>query len=154
MSSNLRELAEKYADVLTRISEVESRGVALNQPQGIAARFASLFTPYQEQFYVIHFDAKLREMRIELVYQGTGNNIQISPRDVFRNAIVYGADSIALVHNHPSGDPTPSSDDVNATRRLKEAGALLGIDVVDHIVVGSAIHYVSMRQSHLCGWSD
>ena len=68
-------------------------------------------------------------------HKGTAHSVEIHPRDVFRRAIRSNAAGIALAHNHPSGDPTPSPEDLELTRRLVECGRLLGIPVVDHVVM-------------------
>lgn len=80
---------------------------------------------------------------------GSLNASIVHPREVFRIAIERSAASIILAHNHPSGDPTPSEEDLAITRRLQEGGALLGISLVDHVVVGSRDHWVSMRERRL-----
>ena len=77
---------------------------------------------------------------------GTQNTSVIEPRDVFREATRGGAAAIVIFHTHPSGDPTPSADDVALTGRLAAAGALMGIDVVDHVVLGD-MTYVSFKES-------
>jgi DNA repair protein RadC len=70
------------------------------------------------------------------------------PRDVFREATIAGASAVALFHNHPSGDPTPSKDDVELTQRMVEAGEIVGIDVVEHIILADASYY-SLRKAKL-----
>lgn len=72
---------------------------------------------------------------MEVVIIGTVNSSLIHPREVFKTSILSNASSVIIFHNHPSGDPTPSNEDKNITRRLKEAGQILGIDVLDHIIV-------------------
>jgi len=89
-------------------------------------------------------DAKHRAMRTAVLAVGTLNSSIVEPRDVFREAAIGGATAIVLFHNHPSGDPTPSSDDVALTRRLVAAGELIGIDVVDHVILGDA-RYCSVK---------
>ena len=68
----------------------------------------------------------------------------VHPRETFQAAVKRGAAAVILVHNHPSGDPTPSDDDIKITKRLKEAGDILGISVLDHVIVGDG-NYVSLR---------
>lgn len=80
-----------------------------------------------------------------VVSVGTASASLVHPREVFREAIKRGACSVILAHNHPSGDPTPSGDDLALTRRLRQAGELLGIFLADHIIVGSDC-YVSLKQ--------
>jgi DNA repair protein RadC len=98
-----------------------------------------------EQFGILLLDAKHRAMRAAVLAVGTLNSAAVVPRDVFRVAAVGGATAIVLFHNHPSGDPSPSPDDVALTRRMVAAGELLGIEVVDHVILGDA-RYCSVTQ--------
>lgn len=99
-------------------------------------------TPYfldkrdAEEFLVVNLDTQHRPIRIVRVTRGTLNASLVHPREVFRAAIADCAAAIILAHNHPSGDPTPSQDDIATTSRLKQAGDIIGIRVLDHIVVG------------------
>ena len=88
-------------------------------------------------------------MGIEEIYIGNVNSSVVRPAEVFRPAIRGNATSILAVHNHPSGDPTPSGADVSITRDLVEAGNLLGLDLLDHLVIGSGQRYVSMKEARL-----
>lgn len=97
---------------------------------------ASLASLRQERFYVVLLDGKGRMMRELRVSEGTLTASLVHPREVFRAAIREAAASVILVHNHPSGDPTPSPEDVALTTRLRAAGDLVGVKVVDHVVVG------------------
>jgi len=102
----------------------------------------------QEQLRVILLDTKHHVLGTRLVYQGGVNAVVIRLGDVFREAVACGAATIVLVHNHPSHDPTPSGDDVHLTREAAQAGKLLGIDVLDHIIVARD-GYVSLRNAGL-----
>jgi DNA repair protein RadC len=99
-----------------------------------------------EQFGVVLLDTKHRVMKTTIVASGTLNSTVVEPRDVFREALVAGAAAIVAFHNHPSGDPSPSPEDDELTRRLKAAGLLMGIDVVDHVILGDA-RYSSFRET-------
>ena len=90
----------------------------------------------QEQLRVVVLDTKNRVLRTVTLYQGSVNSAQVRVAEVFRDAVRTNAPAVAVVHNHPSGDPTPSSADVQLTVELCRAGQLLGIDVLDHLVVG------------------
>ena len=90
----------------------------------------------QERFYVLMLDGKGRMMREVRVSEGSLTASIVHPREVFRAAIREAAASVILVHNHPSGDPTPSPEDVALTGRLRTAGDLVGVKVVDHVVIG------------------
>jgi DNA repair protein RadC len=98
-----------------------------------------------EQFGIILLDSKHRVMRTAVLAVGTLNSSIVQPRDVFREAAIGGAAAIVIFHNHPSGDPSPSPDDVALTRRLVAAGTLIGIDVVDHLILGD-VRYWSMKE--------
>lgn len=105
----------------------------------------------QESVRVVLLNQRKRLIRVEEVFIGTGNESFANPAEILRRAIVLSAQSIILVHNHPSGDPTPSHADHKVTKRLHEASALIGIELVDHIIIGSpsAAHpsgYFSFRE--------
>jgi len=90
----------------------------------------------KEEFHALLLDNRHRMLREVLVTRGTLDASLISPREVFRLAVVEGATAVILMHNHPSGDPTPSPDDRVVTRQVAEAGRTLGIPVLDHVIVG------------------
>jgi DNA repair protein RadC len=90
----------------------------------------------EERFGIVMLDAKQRLLRSEILSVGTLDSSIAHPREVFRVATLASAAALALFHNHPSGDPMPSPDDVLLTRRLVAAGDVMGIDVVDHVILG------------------
>ncbi len=102
----------------------------------------------QENFRILVLNTKNQVMACELISVGGLNFASLTPRDVFKGPLRRGAASIILCHNHPSGDPTPSNEDVEITRRIQEAGRLLGIEVLDHLVIGENC-YVSLRERGL-----
>ncbi|MHB1421230.1 MAG: RadC family protein [Bacillota bacterium] len=91
----------------------------------------------REHFRCILLNTKNRVIRVETVSVGSLNSSIVHPREVFKSPVRHSAAAIILVHNHPSGDPTPSREDLEVTRRLVEAGKILGIDVLDHIIIGN-----------------
>lgn len=91
-----------------------------------------------ESFQILLLNTRKRLIRMEEVSEGTLDTILVHPRDVFRAAIAANAAAVVLVHNHPSGDPSPSEADIKVTRDLFRAGHLLKIEVVDHIIIGRA----------------
>lgn len=99
----------------------------------------------QEHFQVILLNIKNQVLGVELVFVGGLASSPVHPREVFKSAIRKSAAGVILVHNHPSGDPSPSREDMEVTRRLTEAGKLLGIEVLDHLVIGDN-KYVSFRE--------
>jgi len=124
-----------YARRAPKIGRASERMI-LDQPVRVHALMAPLVRgQMQESFFVILIDVRNRLIATVEVARGTLTSVEVHPREVFRPAVEHAAAGIILCHNHPSGDPTPSVDDVALTRRLCAAGALLGIPVVDHVVV-------------------
>ena len=102
----------------------------------------------QEELRVILLNTRNRVQKIEKVYRGSLNSSQVRVGEIFKGAIRRNVAAIIVVHNHPSGDPTPSPDDVAITRAMVEAGQLLDIQVLDHLVVGQG-RYVSLKERGL-----
>jgi DNA repair protein RadC len=98
-----------------------------------------------EQFGVILLDTKHRVLRTRILSVGTLDASVVAPREVFREATAVNAAAVIVFHNHPSGDPTPSTDDVELTQRLVAAGVVMGISVIDHIILGD-VRYCSLRE--------
>lgn len=102
----------------------------------------------QEEFWVAVLDTRNRVMALVTLYRGSVNSSQIRIAEVFRKAIIENAPAIVIAHNHPSGDPDPSPNDVAITREIVRAGKLLDIQVLDHLVIGHD-RYVSLKQREL-----
>ncbi len=121
--------------------------VRIERPHEMAAYLLPQFgSRAMEQFGIVLLDARNRVIRTAVIASGTQDQVNVEPRDVFREAALGGAVAIAAFHNHPSGDPTPSQDDVELTRRLQAAGVLMGIELVDHVVLGDG-RYCRIRES-------
>lgn len=104
----------------------------------------------REQVIVCCLDNKNQPVSINVVSVGILNSSLVHPREVFKTAILSNAASIILFHNHPSGDPEPSQEDINITTRIKDAGAILGIELLDHIIIGSEESFCSLKErSHI-----
>lgn len=130
-----------YLDALSKVK--------INEPSTIANLFMDEMRYLQkEHFRVVLLDTKNQIIATEEISVGTLNASIVHPRDVFRAAIKRNANSIILIHNHPSGDPTPSREDINISHRLLEAGNLIGIKVLDHIIIGDN-KYVSFKEKNL-----
>jgi DNA repair protein RadC len=95
----------------------------------------------QEIFWALLLDAKHRKLREVRIAEGSLTAALVHPREVFAPAVRESAAALVLVHNHPSGDPSPSPEDRQITRRLREAGELVGVRVLDHVIVGADAHY-------------
>lgn len=104
----------------------------------------------QESFHALMLDGRHRLIAEQEVTVGTLNASLVHPREVFREAIRMAAAALVVVHNHPSGDPSPSGEDRRVTERLRAAGALLGIELIDHVIVASGGHF-SFREAGLLG---
>ena len=100
----------------------------------------------RELFVVLHLSAKHRINSVEAVATGTLCATLVHPREVYKGALLANACAIALAHNHPSGDPTPSPEDLTLTRQLMAAGEVMGVRVLDHVVLGDEC-YVSLRET-------
>ena len=123
--------------------------VRLATPREAAAFLMPMFgSRPAEQFGIVLLDTKHRVLRTTVLTLGSLNASVVEPRDVYREAALGGAAAIVAFHNHPSGDPSPSPDDVVLTRRLAAAGALMGIDLVDHIILGE-VRYCSFKEMSL-----
>jgi DNA repair protein RadC len=121
----------------------------LSTPEAVGRYLLPIFGGHREErFGVVMLDAKNRLIRAELISVGTVDASLAHPREVFRAATVASASSIAVFHNHPSGDPRPSDDDVALTRQLVGAGDVMGIRVVDHIILGDG-RWFSFRAARL-----
>ena len=141
------------AQRLTRETYPESP--LMDQPERVADLLREENRPYTvENLQIILLNTRRRLIGVQNISQGTLDTLLVHPREVFAAAIVKRASAIVLVHNHPSGDPTPSEADIKVTRDLIRAGQLLKIEVLDHIILGRRTDerprdYVSLRE---CGY--
>ena len=153
-----RGLSEAKASQLLAALELGRRLVSLapeermviGSPQDVAnllmAEMASLD---QEHLRVLLLNTRNEVVGTQEIYVGNVNSSVVRPAEVLRPAVRENAPSIIVVHNHPSGDPTPSDEDVSVTKDLVLAGKLLGIGVLDHVVIGSGNRYVSLNEKRL-----
>ena len=106
----------------------------------------------REHVIALILNTKNRIIGVNVVSIGSVNECIVSPREVFKPALILGATAVLLVHNHPSGDATPSPEDYAVTERLKNAGTILGIELIDHVVIGRPGEYTSIRESGRLTW--
>ncbi len=124
--------------------------VSLTNPKIIINYFNKIFTDVkQEYFYVVYLDSKNKFIDKKLIYKGILNKSLVHPRDIFKEAYLLSACNFICIHNHPSGDATPSIEDVEVTRKLKEIGILHGINLLDHIIVGNNNYYSFYEDGNL-----
>lgn len=127
----------------------KKRKVNVSSPKEVAHLFIEKMRYFKKEFFkVLLLNTKNEIIMIDEVSVGNLNSAIVHPREVFTNAIRKSASSVILVHNHPSGNPNPSSEDVETTKRLMEAGRIIGIEVLDHLIIGDG-EYVSLRESSM-----
>ena len=133
-------------------AEMRAESPLLDTPERIADLLREASRPQDvEQFRVVLLNTRRRLIGLETISQGTLDTLLVHPREVFKRAIAANASAVVLVHNHPSGDPTPSEADIKVTRDLIRAGQLLKIEVLDHVIIGRRTmerqkDYVSLRE--------
>src|SRR5579864_716215 len=124
----------------------DSAAPAVTSPKEAVLQFQELRTSPRECFAVLYLNSRNQPVGCERVAVGGLNVASLQPREVFGPALTFGAAAVILAHNHPSGDPTPSPEDLAVTRHLQEAGRLLGVEVLDHLVI-AAERFRSLRES-------
>ena len=148
---------KKKITILSIEARYRKEVVREDAPAWVSKRFTSASQVYEmfldlrqeakEHFIALHLDGKNRIACLDRVSVGSLNQSIVHPRELFKTALLSSAAAILLIHNHPTGDPTPSSEDLEVTRRIKEAGDLLGIKVLDHIIIGDS--YLSYAEQGL-----
>ena len=139
----LSELAKRLAQASARNS------VTFEVPSTIAEYYKEeMRHQKQEHMKLLMLDTKSKLIGEQDISKGTVNAALITPRELFIEALACGAVYIILLHNHPSGDPTPSKSDILLTKRVKEAGELIGIQLLDHIIIGNNC-YISLTESQM-----
>jgi DNA repair protein RadC len=136
-----------------RIALVREPGVKLaGRPQArVPAEAAAMLAQYigevdREVFVIAMLTIRHRVIGVHTVSVGCLTSSLVHPREVFKPAILAGSAAILAAHSHPSGDPEPSTEDISLTRRLAAAGQLLGIELLDHVILGEAGRFVSLRE--------
>ncbi len=141
------------------IKEEALEKFTINNPESAAPYLIQLLSGKdKEEFHILLLDTKNRILRSSQISVGLLDRSHVHPREVFREALKYGTSKIILSHNHPSGDPSPSQQDIECTKNLIEAGHILGIKVVDHIIVGHKLkndsrQFVSLRKLGLINFN-
>lgn len=140
----LGELARRY-----QAKGAERERLSIRSPQDVYGLLGQEMKGLlQEQLRVLLLDTKNSLLKVSLIYQGSLWATPVRTAELFREAVTCNALSIILVHNHPSGDPTPSQEDMAVTEEARKAGEIMGIEVLDHIIIGHD-RFVSLRER---GW--
>lgn len=139
-------LVELSKRIYTKTTEQDI--IYCTNPLTIIEYFNSLFKEkLQEEFYVIYLDNKKKYLDKKRLFIGSINSSITHPREIFKNAYLLSASFIICIHNHPSGDPTPSNEDIQITKKVLEIGNLHAIYLVDHIIIGKDCYY-SFYEDH------
>lgn len=136
--------------LLVQEAQWESEDTIVNSPKKVddfVRRVLKLHQMTEEYLYMIACNMKMEILGIFEVSHGTVNQSFVCPREIYMKALLIGASGIILIHNHPSQDVTPSRMDLTATERIKQAGVLIGIDLLDHIIIGN--EYYSMKDHEI-----
>jgi len=124
----------------------EAKKPAIESAKDIAKLFIPEMNALEKEHFIgIYLDSRKRIIKQEIIFVGSLNESVVHPREIFKIALDENAAAIILLHNHPSGDPSPSSFDIEITKELIKAGDLLGIQVLDHIIIGGS-KYVSLKE--------
>ncbi|WP_297634078.1 DNA repair protein RadC [uncultured Clostridium sp.] len=136
----IAELSKRIGSLKTSIRQ------KINKPNDLAKLlYPEMINLKQEVLKLIILNTKNEIVKTKDVFKGTLNSSLVHPREIFNEALKSSAASIIICHNHPSGDPTPSKEDIAITKRLSDCGILLGINLTDHIIIGNN-KYVSLRE--------
>jgi DNA repair protein RadC len=129
--------------------EAEEENFDIKNPEAVCRLIgSSIKEKAKEHFKLILLNSRNKKIGISTISIGTLTTSLVHPREVFKEALAHSAASVILAHNHPSGDPEPSEDDLKITRKLVESGKILGVEVIDHIIVGKNSFY-SFREKGL-----
>lgn len=130
-------------EIAKRLNEEEVKpGKALRSSEQVYLHYRNrLRNEKKEKFFIVLLNTKQIIIREELISIGSLNFTIVHPREVFHTAIREAASSLVLIHNHPTGDPQPSKEDLAVTKRLMEVGRVVGIEILDHIIIGDSCYY-------------
>ena len=150
-----KQQSELGLSFLCHIPLARDGGKAIRTPVEVVSEMAEIRDVSQELFGVLYLNARNRLLDKKIIGIGVVDCCLMDAREVFRPAILSRSVAIVLCHNHPSGDPSPSAEDVRMTRRLIQSGQIIGIKVLDHIILGRtsperARDYLSLREGGLC----
>lgn len=149
VEKTLAEIRRLHDELNTQLYARPTERPSIHSPSDAFDLLLPFLAPLShEELWVLNLDTRNRVLSMTKLYQGSVNSSQVRVGEVFRQAILDNAPSLIVSHNHPSGDPAPSPDDVAVTRAMVQAGKLLDIEVLDHIVVGAG-RFVSLKERGL-----
>ena len=129
-------------ELAKRALEVDDSNLpVISTPKDVVAQLTELRHNKREHFVVLYLNARNQLVHKETISMGTLNANLVHPREVFEPALKHSAAGIMVAHNHPSGDPKPSEDDLEITKRLAEAGKMMGVELLDHVIIATNSHF-------------
>lgn len=137
-----------YETLIVKTEDDIDISLPITDSQRVYDLFKFLITETKEHFWAVHLDSKNKMLCLDQISIGSLNASIVHPREVFKSVMISSAAAMLLVHNHPSGNPEPSSEDYEITRRLNEAADMLGIRLLDHVIIGDGA-YVSFADRGL-----
>lgn len=141
------DIITRYRLALVREEDTPYEDVSLTHPKAVAEFLnGQLHDRPQEAMCAVYLDTRNRLIAWQIAYLGTLNRAAVEPRALLQMALLTNAAGIILAHNHPSGDPSPSAEDLAFTRRMAEAGEVVGVRLIDHLILGDGSRWVSLRQ--------
>ncbi len=133
-----------------RIARAENSKAAIHSPQDVYDLVGyPMSLLEQEELWAIQMDTRNQVLSQEVIYRGSANSSSVRIGELFKTAVRINATGIIIIHNHPSGDPTPSPEDVALTRAAIQAGKLLDIEVMDHVIIGQTSKFISLKEKNL-----
>lgn len=127
----------------------KERKIKINSAKEIAKMFMpEMSTLKKEHLVSVYLDTRMRIIKEEITFVGSLNTSVTHPREIFQPAISEGAVAVILIHNHPSGDPNPSEEDIETTKQLAAAGKIMGIEILDHVIIGDKKYYSLRDKGH------
>ena len=149
MNLNKYKESENYNRYVAWIAETNTRDNTDCPDRAVAAAITLIEDMTKEYFILLNLDTKNKVVSRQVISIGSLNANIVHPREVFKAAILASAAHIIVLHNHPSGDPVPSREDIEITNRLREAGKILGIDLLDHVIIGAGRNYSLKEAGHI-----
>lgn len=145
----LREMNRLYLQLQQQLADSPEERPIVQSPKEVYPIISPFLAPLQqEELWIVCLSTRNSVISVNQIYKGSLNSSQVRIGEMFRQAILEQAASIIVAHNHPSGDPTPSPDDIAVTRAIHEGGKLLDIEVLDHLIIGAS-GYVSLKERGL-----
>ncbi len=141
--------SENYKHYMQWIAETESRPVVSYPDNAANVAVPMIDDLTKEYFILLCMDTKNKVVNKQIISIGSLNANIVHPREVFKAALLNSAAHIIVLHNHPSGDPVPSREDIEITKKLHEAGKILGIDLLDHVIIGAGKNFSMKEAGHI-----